>query len=190
MFCLYRARMRSSLILAGLFVLGALPACSSSPDPQVAPPVVTLPPTSAAPSLSGEPSVEASPSAFTAPAEMKVKAVFKFTSADGDKLSVQVIAHKSVDDVEGVDAKVCNVGTTTFTVSRRPWVLLYDGGESEHDIDISGGGLPAPAYPDVDPKTLTAGKCARGWINFTAVKGKKPYGAAYKVDNIPVVWKF
>ena len=79
-----------------------------------------------------------------------------------------------------------------ITVTREPWVLLYDGGESEHDVDAIGGGLPAPSYPDdpLDPKELTSGKYVRGWINYEPIPGKKPYGVAYKPHGDRIVWRF
>jgi hypothetical protein len=122
---------------------------------------------------------------------MKVGATFPYESPTGEKLTARVIARKTTSEAEAVDVRLCNTGTVPFSVTRGPWVLLFDGGESEHDEDISGGGLPAPAYPDsFDPKELQNGKCARGWINWTRIAGKKPYGVAYKIEDDRVVWKF
>ena len=61
-------------------------------------------------------------------------------------------------------------------MSRLPWSLGYDDFEQLHDIDISGGGLPAPAYED---RALKAGECAKGWINFTSIPGARPDGIQY-----------
>ncbi|MGN9805507.1 hypothetical protein [Micromonospora sp. L32] len=122
---------------------------------------------------------------------MKLGTKFEYTATDNEKLTLQVLLYRRADDAEAVDVRLCNVGGVTFSVSRQPWVLLYDDGESEHDIDISGGGLPAPAYPSsFDPKTLTSGKCARGWVNYASIPGKKPYGIGYNAEGNRLVWKF
>lgn len=130
-------------------------------------------------------------SAFTPPSELNVGASFTYTSPKNEKFTTKVLGHKNEGDAEGVEVRSCNTGSVVFTVSRTPWVLLYDGGDAEQDVDVEGGGLPAPAYPDPDDsKKLTAGKCVQGWINWEEIAGKKPYGVAYRVENDRVVWKF
>lgn len=122
---------------------------------------------------------------------MELGTTFKYVTPENEQVTLQVLQHKSTNDAEAVDVRLCNVGDVTISITRHPWVLLYDGGDSEHNIDISGGGLPAPAYPDsFNPRTLTSGKCVEGWINYELIPGKKPYGIAYKHEDNRLVWKF
>ena len=122
---------------------------------------------------------------------MKLGTTFKYTASDNVPVTLQVLQHKSTGSAEAVDVRLCNLSNVAIDATRRPWVLLYNGGDSEHNIDISGGGLPAPAYPrSFDPKTLTPGKCVQGWINYSLIAGKKPYGIAYNNEGNRLVWKF
>lgn len=181
----HNTRTAGTLLVAALL----LSACSSTESADASPEVREAPQNPPSPAVVSESA--APPAVDSPPAELKLKGKFPYTSPDGEQLTAQVLAHKKDDGVEAADVKVCNTGTITFTASRSPWVLLYGGGDSEHNVDISGGGLPAPAYPDsFNPKTLTPGKCARGWVNWTSIDGKRPYGVTYKVEGTPAVWKF
>jgi hypothetical protein len=107
---------------------------------------------------------------------------------DGYVVDVAALRHRSGDGYEGVQVRVCNRGTV-ISVSRGPWMLGYDGFESVHDIDISGGGLPAPAYEDRDE--LREGQCAKGWINFSRVDGERPDGIQYSPQGAaPIRWEW
>lgn len=112
----------------------------------------------------------------------------KTVTKEGYTVEVAALKVKRGDDYEGVQVRTCNKGAAEVSVSRLPWVLGYDGFEQLHDIDTSGGGLPAPAYPDRD---LSQGECAKGWVNFTSVPGAAPDGIQYQPEGAePVRWSF
>lgn len=90
------------------------------------------------------------------------------------------LAHKRQAGYEGVQVRTCNEGTTEFDVSTAPWLLSYGGGEQLVDVTGEGGGLLSPPFV---ARTLTAGKCAKGWISFEPASGK-PDGVEYRVEGV------
>jgi hypothetical protein len=174
--------------LAGLFLAAC--AADSPAHPQAAN-TATSAPSNAPGAAEQTPSFSPSESQLSPTVDMRLGTKVPYTSTDNAQLTAQVLDHTSIDDAEAVDVRLCNVGVVVFSVTRAPWVLLYEGGDSEHNVDISGGGLPAPAYPDsFDPKELKSDKCARGWINYISIPGKRPYGIAYNIDGTTLAWKF
>lgn len=106
-------------------------------------------------------------------------------------LDLVVLAHRRGDGYEGVQVRTCNQGEDEVGVSRGPWSLGYDDFESLHNVDITGGGLPAPEYPYLDDRQLAPGECVKGWINYTSVPGERADGIQYAPAGAePVRWAF
>jgi hypothetical protein len=141
---------------------------------------------------SSTPSAPPTPSAAAKPAGSKAGGVLKLGQKyryekDGYVIDVTALKFRSGDGYEGVQVRTCN-RADPISVSRDPWTLGYDNFEQLHNIDTTGGGLPAPAYEDRD---LDAGDCTKGWINFTDVPGEEPDGIQYTPqDGEPIRWAF
>lgn len=138
------------------------------------------------PTSEGGPTPEPSPAGTKEARALKLGQKHRLSTAEVT-LDVAVLKVKHGDDYEGVQVRTCNRGAP-ISVSRIPWSLGYSNFEELHDIDTIGGGLPAPAYEDRD---LDAGQCAKGWINFTSVPGKRPNGIQYApATGEPLRWSF
>jgi len=164
---------------------GVMFAAACSADDPAPPPAVAATPSVAA-------STTAAPAPTTPPPASKKPGVLKLgqkqvVSLNGYTVEVAALRVTRGEDYEGVQVRTCNKGPEVG-VSRLPWMLGYDSFEQLHDIDTSGGGLPAPAYPDRD---LAEGECTKGWVNFTSVPGEKPDGIQYKPEGAePIRWSF
>jgi hypothetical protein len=134
------------------------------------------------------PSASATKSAAARPKDQALKLGQKRkVTVDGYTVEVTALKVRSGDGFEGVQVRTCNRGAGV-NVSRDPWTLGYDNFEQLHDIDTTGGGLPAPAYEERD---LAEGECTKGWINFTDVPGESPDGIQYQArDSKPIRWAF
>jgi len=174
---------RCSLALS-LAILGISAAACGSDEPAQQRPAAVAPTSSAAaPAPAPTPSA---PPAGKKPGNLKLGEKRQVTK-DGYVVEVAALKVKHGDDYEGVQVRVCNKGDEV-SVSRGPWVLGYDNFEQLHEIDVSGGGLPAPAFEDRD---LAEGDCAKGWVNFTSVPGERPDGIQYQPEGAePVRWSF
>lgn len=175
---------RSVLALAALGPLFA-GACSAD-EPAPKPAAVTTPSAGATTPAPAVTTPSATPVPSKKPGKLKLgqKQVF---AKDEFVVDVAALKVKRGADYEGVQVRVCNRGPEV-SVSRLPWKLGYDNFEQLHEIDISGGGLPAPAFEDRD---LAEGDCAKGWVNFTSVDGERPDGVQYQPEGAePARWSF
>lgn len=172
---------RRHALALSLAAVGVLAAACSADDPAPQPAAVATP--SAAASTTAAPTPTP---AGKKPGVLKLGEKSRY-SADGFVVEVAALKVTRGDGYEGVQVRTCNKGPEV-SVSRGPWVLGYDNFEQLHDIDTSGGGLPAPAYPDRD---LAEGECTKGWVNFTRVPGAKPDGIQYAPEGaVPIRWRF
>lgn len=73
-----------------------------------------------------------------------------------------------------VDAQVCikTVVGDAPTVSNTSWLLIYADGTSAEPSPLGLTQFDSPGYP-MGERSVPAGRCVRGWITFTAPKGKR-----------------
>lgn len=136
------------------------------------------------------------PTPSTAPAKKtpgpaKLGQKQRLTTSDGLIVEMAALKVRHGADFEGVQVRTCNRGPEQIGVSRGPWSLSYDNFEQLHDIDVTGGGLPAPDYPSIEERWLSTGECVKGWINYSRVDGERPDGIQYAPpDTEPFRWTF
>jgi hypothetical protein len=179
----------TTVITAAL--LCALTACGSSSDDGK--PTVTK--------ASDTPSPTPTPSPSEEQLEFKLGDTANITTAEGAFTAAALSyrdtgIHSSVPDLleSGqkwaiVEAKYCNKGKETVTVSPFPWSLAYEDGARVEATHLSGADLPPPLYP-MDAK-VKAGDCVRGNITFQVPTDGRPDRVFYSPEVLdePVEWQ-
>jgi hypothetical protein len=179
---------RATAITAALLLTGLTASCSSESEKPTVSKATDAPPASSSPSPTPSPSQETYKIGDT----VDINAVNEFSAAalaykdkgitgppglvqEGNKLAV-------------VEAKVCNKGAKTMSVSPFVWSLAYKDGARVEPFHVSGGELPQPLYP-AEAK-VKGGDCVRGHILFEAPREGQPERVLYSPDELdePVEW--
>jgi len=141
---------------------------------------------------SGQTSSAPAPPAASAPKTggaaktLKLGAAQRFTDEEFT-WTVTALGHKRGSNVDSVQVRTCNQGTSPFTATPAAWLLSFGGGEELVDVHVTGGGLPSPPFVE---RELAPGKCVKGWISFEPPQSGRSDGVEYRVDGSIARWEW
>lgn len=173
-------------VAIALGAVGATLALTRTPDAKPAAVSVAPPPATSAP-------------ASHPPAAREPLALGQLLTFNNGGMTTAVLQYKQpVGDgpgptkgevMGGVEVQTCVLtNADTQQVSVAPWSLSWADGATTSQ---RWSGVVSAAYP-YEPKTLTPGKCVKGWIVFSVPEARKPALAVYEGDanrGRPVEWK-